>query len=121
MRSHDLDRPDLLAVETEGKVRHQQHAWREPRGHAGEGLEILRDDRPGVHVRGVCDDRADVRVENERLQDRTGAHGNADKRDPIFTETPADQVVDSGRDVAPLEVPEREAIAVAIAVSAKVE
>ena len=36
-------------------------------------------------------------------------------------EAPAGQEVDRGRDVAPLEVPERESIAVAIAVSAKVE
>ena len=60
-------------------------------------------------------------MQEQFLDSGAGAQRDAEQGDPLFSEAAARHEVDRGRDVQTLELAERETIAVAIAVAAKIE
>lgn len=121
VRTHDIDRAHLIAVQIENEVRKEHDPRREPSWDAGDLLEVLADDGAGVRIRGVGDDSSDIRVEQECLQHRPRAHGDADEGDPVLANSESGHVLDRGGDVATFLIDKREPIPVALSVAAEIE
>src|SRR2546428_11448602 len=120
MGAHDFRRLHRVDVEAE-ETRGQKDAGGEPAGQPGELGRRLADARPAVAVRGIGDDRPHAGALGDGLQDGPRAHRLAVENDAWLGETARRDEVDRAGDVLALVLPEREAVALALAVSAQIE
>jgi len=121
VRTHDVDRADHSGVNAEHDQLHEEDARYERGRHPGLGRKVLGQDDGHIREGRVDDDRADLGIDGEHTERRSGAHRDADQGNALFGEPASTQERDRRRDIPALVVAERESVPIALAMTAKVE